>query len=202
MIRQPTVFAVDDDPLVLQLLEQVFAGASINVETFESATDFLQRYSPDNPGCILIDMMMPGMSGLELQETLIARNNHTPVIFLSGAAKVQFAVEALKAGAVDFLEKPIARDDLLQRVEQAMQLDMENRYKRLQQTNIELKIGLLTPRESEVMTWLVRGHSNKAIARTLGISSRTIEVHRRNIIDKMEARSIIELAEMVSELQK
>jgi len=197
-----TVYAVDDDPLVLLLLQKIFAATKLNVETYISGIEFLERYSPANPGCILIDMMMPGMSGLQLQETLTARNNYTPIIFLSGAAKVQLAVEALKAGAEDFLEKPIVRDDLLQRVEKAMQLDLENRYLRLQKANTELKFGLLTPRETEVVKWLVRGNSNKAIARILGISSRTIEVHRQRIIDKMEARSVVELAEMISAIQK
>lgn len=197
-----TVYAVDDDPLIRDLLEQVFRNADILVETYASADEFLLHYSPANPGCILIDMVMPGMSGLDLQKVLLTEGNYTPIIFLTGTAKVQFAVEALKAGAVDFLEKPVAPAELLDSVEKAMEVDLTNRYERLLRSHVQLKLSSLTPRESEVMKWLIKGHSNKMIARVLGISSRTVEIHRKNIIDKMEASSLIDLVNMTTDLGK
>jgi FixJ family two-component response regulator len=196
------VYAVDDDSLVLSFLEHVLTEASISVETYGCAEDFLKSYSPANPGCILIDLLMPGMNGLELQEALSIQGNFTPIIFLSGAGNVSFAVEALKSGALDFLQKPIAAAELIHTVEKAFSQDLQNRYEQLQHSHTELKIDRLTPREYEVMKWMLEGNSNKMIARILDISSRTVEVHRKNILAKMEANSLVDLAKMVSEVQK
>lgn len=201
MTLPSTVYAVDDDPFILSLLEKILKNANRAIETYASAEDFLRGYSPANPGCILVDMLMPGMSGLELQDVLLEQGNYTPIIFLSGAAKVRFAVEALKSGAVDYLEKPISAGQLVETVDRAIEQDMANRYERLQRSHIELKVSQLTARESEVMNWLVKGNSNKMIAQILGISSRTVEIHRRNIIAKMQAQSVLDLVNMMNELE-
>ena len=202
MTLPAVVYVVDDDSLVLSFLEQVLTEASLPVETYGCAEDFLKNYSTANPGCILIDLLMPDMKGLELQEALKIQGNFTPIIFLSGAGTVSFAVEALKSGAIDFLQKPIAAAELVNTVEKAFGQDLQNRYEQLQHSHTELKIDRLTPRESEVMKWMLEGNSNKMIARILDISSRTVEVHRTNILRKMEANSLVDLATMVSELQK
>lgn len=198
MRKTPTVYAVDDDPLIRELLAQIFKNEKIALESYASGDEFLRSYSPANPGCILIDMVMPGMSGLELQRALVAAGNHTPVIFLTGAAEVQFAVEALKAGALDYLEKPIESVALLNAVGKAMERDLTHRYDKLHRTHVELKLRSLTPREAEVMELLVKGNANKVIARILDISSRTVEIHRKNILDKMEASSLVDLVNMTT----
>lgn len=196
MVPEPAVYVVDDDVIVRILLEKVFQAADLRVETFASAEDFLVTYSPNNSGVLLLDIMMPGMSGLELQDVLVAQRNKTPVIFLTGSDEVQVAVRALKGGALDFIEKPVVPKVVLNCVTNAMELDMRNRYERLQSSQIEQRITLLTPREHEVMKWIVRGKSNKMIARILDISRRTVEVHRRNVIDKMQANSVADLVQM------
>lgn len=202
MTHPATVYAVDDDPLVLSFLTQVLTKENLPVQTYACAEDFLNSYSPAHPGCILVDILMPGLNGLELQEALQTQGNFTPIIFLSGADTVHFAVEALKSGAIDFLEKPITAKELLPTVEKAMKLDLQNRYEKLQQSHVQLKLAGLTARESEVMKWMLEGNSNKMIARILDISSRTVEIHRKNVIAKMGANSLVDLANMVSEVQK
>ena len=202
MTQAATVFAIDDDPLILSILAKVLSDANLPVKTYTCGEDFLKSYSTANPGCILIDMLMPGIDGLELQQTLKTRGNVTPVIFLSGADTVQFAVEALKSGAMDFLEKPIAASELVTVVEKALKLDMQNRFQKLQYSHNALKLARLTPRESEVMQLMLEGNPNKMIARILDISSRTVEVHRKNIFDKMEADSLVLLARTVAELRE
>lgn len=199
MRKTPTVYTVDDDPIIRELLEQIFKNAKISVESYASADEFLRSYSPTNPGCILIDMVMPGMSGLELQQALVAAGNYTPIIFLTGAAEVHFAVEALKAGATDYLEKPIESVALLGAVGKAMEMDLSNRYEKLHRAHVELKLSLLTARESEVMQLLIKGNANKVIARILDISSRTVEIHRKNILHKMEASSLVDLVNMTTQ---
>lgn len=169
----------------------------MRVETYASAEEFLASYSPQNSGCLLLDMIMPGMDGLELQTQLNTRGNHTPVIFLSGADQISTAVKALKAGAVDFIEKPVEPAEVLRSVNKAMKLDQQIRYRRLQDAEIEHRLTQLTRRETEVLKWIVRGKSNKLVARILDISTRTVEVHRRNVLSKMQAESVAELVQMV-----
>lgn len=202
MLHQPTVYAVDDDLLTRILLESIFQAANLNVETFSSAEEFLATYSPKNTGCLLLDILMPGMDGLELQERLKEKGNQTPVIFLSGSDEVRVAVQAFKAGAIDFIEKPIKPNVVVNCVSKALELDQQNRYRQLQRTQINQRITQLTPREAEVMKWIVRGKSNKLIARILDISPRTVEVHRKKVLEKMQAESIVELVTMISETEK
>ena len=194
---EPTVYAVDDDLFTRTLLEQIFDSAEMPVETFASAEEFLASYSPNNCGCLLLDMLMPGMDGLELQRQLTSRGNNTPVIFLSGADQISAAVSALKAGAVDFIEKPVEPAEILNSVNKAFELDKQLRFKRLQEAEIEHRLTQLTRRETEVLKWIVRGKSNKLVARILDISTRTVEVHRRNVLSKMQAESVAELVQMV-----
>ena len=202
MGSEPAVYAVDDDLLTRILLEEVFASANISVETYASAEDFLPSFSPDNSGCLLLDIMMPGMDGLELMSKLTDMGNRTPVVFLSGADEVATAVQALKAGAVDFIEKPVNPERVLRCVNHAMALDLQNRYQQLQRTQVEQRIAQLTAREAEVMKWVIRGKSNKMIARILKISSRTVEVHRKKMYDKMCADSVADLVKMALSVEE
>lgn len=197
MAPEPTVYIVDDELIIRSILEDIFDAANLPVATYASAEDFLLAYSPENPGCLLLDIIMPGMNGLELQKALSALGNNTPVIFLTGSGEVPIAVEALKAGAIDFIEKPVEAKTVLNSVKNAMELDLRRRYERLQRSQVEQRIALLTPRELEVMNWVVQGKSNKMIARILDISSRTVEVHRKKVIDKMQAGSMADLVQMV-----
>jgi len=197
MPPEPTVYIVDDELIIRSILEDIFDAANLPVATYASAEDFLLTYSPDNPGCLLLDIIMPGMNGLELQKVLTAQGNNTPVIFLTGSGEVPIAVEALKAGAIDFIEKPVEAKTVLNSVKKAMELDLRRRYERLQRSQVEQRVALLTPRELEVMNWVVQGKSNKMIARILDISSRTVEVHRKKVIDKMQAGSVADLVQMV-----
>ncbi len=202
MLAGSKVYVVDDDLTIRILLEGVFSAAELDVETYSSAEEFLDTYNRDNFGCLLLDIMMPGMDGLELQQKLVARGNKTPVIFLTGAAEVSVAIKAFKAGAVDFIEKPVQPRAVVNCVKMAMELDLKNRYKELHVLQIQQRISQLTPREYEVMNWIVDGKSNKEIARILGISGRTVEVHRRNVFAKMSANAVAELVQMVLEVQK
>ncbi len=202
MPTEPTVYVIDDEPDICKVLSDILEGAHIKVKTYTSPREFMLTYSPDNPGCLLLDIGMPDINGLELMEAIIARGNRTPVIFLTGNATVANAVEMLKAGAVDFIEKPPQIDLLLSCVRKALEVDLQRRYEQLQFSDIDQRLKRLTAREREVLTWITEGKSNKMIARILDISSRTVEVHRRNILAKMEANSLVDLAKMVSEVQK
>lgn len=191
------VYAVDDDEFTRTLLEQVFSSADIPVATYASAQEFLDVYSPANAGCLILDMIMPGMNGLQLQQALTERGNETPIIFLTAAEEISTAVSALKAGAVDFIEKPIVPEKLVDCVGKAIELDKQLRFKRMQLAEIDHRLASLTRREAEVMKWIVRGKSNKLVARILNISTRTVEVHRSNVLSKMQAESLAELVQMV-----
>ena len=201
MISESTIYAVDDDEVTLSVLETIFVNANLNVETYGSAEEFLEAYSPMNPGCLLLDIGLPGMNGFELQERLVSMGDHAPIIFLSGTVDVPMAARAFKSGAVDVIEKPIKVDQLRECVDKALKLDIENRYKLLQQAQIEKRLTQLTPREKEVMKWILRGKTNKLIAEILDISVRTVEVHRSNVLEKMRADSVAELVTTVLKLE-
>ncbi len=197
MTLEITVFVVDDDQAVRDSLALLVQSVGLEVETFASAGDFLDAYRPDRRGCLITDIRMPGMSGLELQEQLSADGHHIPVIVLTGFGDVPAAVRALKGGAVDFVEKPFNPQALLDLVQQAIVRDAEIREQGAHQAKLAERMSLLTPREQEVMALVVAGKANKVIAIDLSISERTVELHRARIMKKMQARSLAELMRMV-----
>jgi len=193
MAYDPTVYIVDDDRAVRDSLRWLIESIGVKVETYESATDFLRAHDPERPGCIVLDVRMPGMSGLELHERLRRSENCVPVIFITGHGDVPMAVRAMKAGAVDFVSKPFNDQALLDRVQQAIERDKQNRSKRAEHQEIFSRWSRLTPREREVMEMVITGHSNKSIAARLGVSSKTVEAHRAKFMEKMEAHSLPDL---------
>ena len=197
-----TVFIVDDDQAVARSLRWLIETVRLQVETFASAQDFLDGYDPSKPGCLVLDVRMPGMSGLELQERLAARGGyHPPIIFITGHGDVQMAVRAVQAGAVDFVEKPFNDQDLLDRIQRAIAHDAGQRGKEEQRSQLRALFASLTPREREVLDLVVEGLSNKAIANSLGLSAKTVEVHRAKVMEKMHARSISDLVKLAMQNQ-
>ncbi|MFC6671057.1 response regulator transcription factor [Marinobacterium aestuariivivens] len=188
-----TVYLVDDDPFVRHALSLLLKRAGWRVAAFASAEDFLDRYDPVNGGCLILDVHMPGLNGLELHQQLNELDCHLPVIFLSGHGDIPMSVRAIKAGAFDFLTKPVPGQELLAIVEDAVQLDRESRREAARKAAILERYRRLTPREQEVMGRMVTGRSSKEIARLLGVSYRTVEIHRSRVLEKMEARSLPDL---------
>ena len=197
MNEQVTVFVVDDDRAVRESLALLVQSVGLEVETFSGAGEFLDAYQPDRRGCLITDIRMPGMSGLELQERLTEEGYHIPVIVLTGFGDVPAAVRALKGGAVDFVEKPFNPQALLDLVQQALVREAELREQADREANLAEHMALLTPREREVMALVVAGKANKVIAIDLSISERTVELHRGRIMKKMQARSLAELMRVV-----
>ncbi|MEM0955352.1 MAG: response regulator [Pseudomonadota bacterium] len=197
MAHQATVYAVDDDPTTLTLLEALLRGEDYRVETYDSAETFLMAFRPEAPGCLLLDVCMPGMSGLELQEILAEGGNEIPIIFVSGIDSVRTAVDVVKAGAVDFIEKPVQAESVRQSVKRAVGIDIERRYRQLVKSQIQSRLEALTPRELEIMRWVAQGQSSKQIAHILDISTRTVEVHRGRIMTKMNAANVVQLLDML-----
>lgn len=191
--NRPTVFIVDDDPAMRESLGFLVSSVGLEVETYSSASDFLNTYDPTRAGCLVLDIRMPGMSGLELQERLNERSIDLPVVIITGFGDVTMAVRALKQGASDFLEKPFTDQDLLDRVHAAVRRDRELRASRTRRLDIDARIARLTSRERQVMRRVFEGRSNKEIAMELSLSPKTIEVHRARMMDKMKARSLAEL---------
>ncbi len=193
---EPTVFIVDDDPSVLKGLCLLMKSVKLNVETYSSAQEFLDSYKPDQPGCLLIDMRMPGISGLELQEILHSRNILIPTIIITGYGEVTDAVQAMKKGAIDFIEKPFNGQYLLDQVHKSIAKDAQIRKKQAQQQVVLASLALLTPREREVMDLVIAGKANKNIARELGLSIKTVEFHRAHMMKKMKVDSVAELVDL------
>jgi FixJ family two-component response regulator len=191
-----TVFVVDEDAAVRDGIKEMLEAHDFRVAEFSTAEEFLDRYDPDQPGCLLLDLQLPGISGTDLQEQLVARGIRIPIIFLTGHGDVANSVRALKAGAVDFLEKPPAKAVLLERLQAALAMDAELRQKESVRSQTAERFATLTAREREVMALVISGQSNKQIARQMNISHRTVEIHRSRILQKMEAGTILELLEM------
>ncbi len=200
-LSEPTVFVVDDDQAVRRFLSGLIASVDIPVEAYASARDFLDSYEPGRAGCLLLDIRMPGMSGLELQQELDRRAIDLPVIILTGHGNVQVAVNAMKAGAVDFIEKPFNNELLLDRIQTALSDSVKARETRLEQEAIEARMSRLTPRERQVLERVIAGDTNKGVARRLGISDKTVELHRSRVMEKMKAGSLAALVKMVSAVQ-
>lgn len=202
MTPEPTVFVIDDDEAVRHFLRGLIASVDLRVEAYASAQEFLAAYRSSAPGCLVLDIRMPGMSGLELQQELSVRGIDLPVIVLTGHGNVQVAVHAMKAGAVDFIEKPFNNELLLDRVQTAVAESVEAYDSRAKRDDILRRQELLTPRERQVLDLVVAGESNKGIARHLHISEKTVEIHRANVMGKMQAKSLADLVKMVSTLER
>ena len=191
-----TVFVIDDDAGVRQGLRFMLRAAGYSVEAFPSARSFLEDYHPRRSGCLLLDIQLPQMSGLELQQTLNLRGWRIPVIFITGHGTVPLAITAMKAGAFDFIEKPLREDALVESIERALRWNDRAYEERLERATLQTRAVSLTPREREVFELVAAGEPNKAIAHHLGISFRTVELHRAHIIEKLQARSLSDLIRM------
>jgi FixJ family two-component response regulator len=199
--QPPTVFIVDDDEGVRNSLRFLLKSVGHTTRTLSSATEFLDTYKPSQPGCLVLDVRMPGMSGLELQQQLNLRGATVPVIFITGHGDVPMAVEAMQHGAFDFLQKPFRDQDLIDRIQRALERDAKNRATLAQHENIRQRLGSLTPREREVLTLMTRGKPNKVMAADLGVSQRTVEIHRARVMEKSGAASLAQLVRMVMDLE-
>lgn len=197
---RPTIFIVDDDAAVRDALKLLLRSVGQAVETFASAQEFLEAYSEDRPGCLVLDIRMPGMSGLELQQKLNEKHSILPIIFITGHGDVPMAVEAMQAGAVDFIQKPFRDQDLIDRINQALDKDSMNRAALGERNDIRRRLETLTPREREVLDLVVHGKANKVIAGDLKLSQRTVEIHRARVMEKMQASSLAHLVRMVLEV--
>jgi two-component system, LuxR family, response regulator FixJ len=196
MITDATVFIVDDNNSVRDSLRWLVQSVGLNVETYASAQEFLDSYDYGRAGCLLLDVRMPGMSGLELQEKLAEENIDIPIIIITGHGDVPMAIRAMKSGAMDFIEKPFNDQMLLERIQQAIEVDAKTRTAKSEFDKIQECMDLLTPREREVMDLLALGKCNKTIAAELGLSARTVEIHRGRVLEKMNAGTVCELARM------
>ena len=194
--EDPIIFIVDDDEAVRLSTKMLIRSMGLRVETFDSATEFLEDFDPQQPGCVILDIRMPGMSGLELQEHLNEMKASIPIIFVTGHGDVPMAVTAMKAGAVDFIQKPFRDQELIDRVHSALDEDREKRQEAAAQGKINERIKALTSREFEVMGLVVEGKPNKEIAFDLGLSPRTVEIHRARVMQKMAAGSLADLVRM------
>ena len=196
-ITAPMVYLVDDEFAIRDSLTLLIESSGQAVRSFESAEAFLNNYNPEQPGCLLLDVRMPLMSGHELQTELLNREISIPIIFISGHADIPDSAKAFRAGAVDFLEKPFNNEVLLERIHEAIHKDLAFRAELVKKRRIQERIDHLTSREKEVLGLIVKSHSNKESARILNISNRTVDVHRASIMEKMQAENIAELITMV-----
>ena len=195
------VFVVDDDAAVRRALERLIKSVGLDVETFASAQEFLQRDPPDRPACVVTDIRMPGLSGLDLQKELADADLSMPIVFMTGHGTVPMSVRAMKAGAVDFLQKPVDEQVLLDAIHQALERSSREQQASAQHAEIQERIELLTAREREVFELVVRGMLNKQIAAELGASEKTIKVHRGRVMQKMRADSLADLVRMAERVK-
>jgi two-component system, LuxR family, response regulator FixJ len=192
-----TVYVIDDDEAVRAALDWLISSVSLPVKTFGSANAFFDVYRPDQEGCVVVDVRMPGMSGLELQRKLAEISDHLPVIIITGHGDIHMAVDAMKAGAFDFIEKPFDEQLLLDLVQKAVEKSAEAAQDHALRDEIRRRLEILTPRESEVLDLVMAGEPNKRIALRLGICEKTVEVHRANVMEKTQAKSLANLIKMV-----
>ncbi len=194
---EPKVFIVDDDSAIRVAMQALMESVDLPHEILASADSFLEKYGDDpGPGCLVLDIRMPGLGGLELQDELLRRDNSMPIIFITGHGDVPMAVEAMRKGAVDFIQKPFRDQELLDRVHKALRTDEERRSEARRVGEVRKLVERLTQREREVFDLVVTGKPNKVIAYELGVSQRTVEIHRARVMEKMKARSLADLVRM------
>lgn len=196
MSKQSLVYVVDDDRAVRDSTMMMLKTAGYSVKAYATADEFLAEWIPDEVACLILDVRMPGRSGLELQDLLNEDAASVPIIFISGHGDVPLSVRAIRSGALDFLEKPFSREKLLQRVGEALDLASRDKAREAGRKEILERLNSLTPREREVLEHVVRGRQNKEIAKLLSISYRTVELHRTRMMEKMAARTLPELVSM------
>ena len=193
--QRPTVYVVDDDESIRTLWRWLMESNGIAVKTFATAADFIESYRNGGAGCLVLDLKLPGMSGLELQQYLNRKDVEIPIVFVTGYGDVPAAVSALKGGAVDFIQKPFSHREVLSIIEKAFQRDAENREKRARRSRIAGRLAMLTEREREVLQRVIEGKPNKIIAAELDISMKTVEFHRAKVMEKMGVTSVAELVQ-------
>jgi len=196
----PIVFIVDDDGSVRKALSRLINSVGLNVETFASAHDFLKRELYNGPACLVLDIRMPGLSGLGLQEELAAVGLTIPIIFITGHGSIPMSVQAMKAGAVDFIEKPFEDQTLLEAINQSLRKDKKAKLEQAELREIQQRLDSLTPREREVFAYVVSGRLNKQIAFELGTTERTIKAHRARVMEKMQANSLADLIRLAEKV--
>jgi two-component system, LuxR family, response regulator FixJ len=194
--QAPTVYVVDDDDSMRRALGALLTTVGYKTALFGRPSDFLARFKPDDQGCLVLDIRMPEMSGLELQQQLNRAGAMLPVIFMTGHGDVPMAVQAMKEGAFQFIQKPFRDQDLLDHINHALQHDSENRKNLARRADVQRRLETLTPRERQVMDLVVEGEANKVMAIDLGLSERTVEIHRAKVMEKMGARSVAHLVKM------
>jgi len=199
-IPSQVVFVIDDDASMRDAVSRLLNAVGLTVQTFASAREFLAGRLPDVPGCAVLDVRLPGLSGLDLQREMVERGIHIPVIFITGHGDIPMSVQAMKAGAVEFLTKPFRDQDLLDAVRSGIQLDRQGRKERAELAELRDGLRQLTPREREVMSLVVAGLLNKQIALRLGTSEKTIKIHRSHVMQKMRADSLADLVRMCQKL--
>ena len=197
----PVVFVVDDDPIVCTSMKRLIRTLGLEVQTFNSAQEFLRAKRPNAPGCLVLDVRLPDLSGLDLQQELAKARIDLPIIFVTGHADIPMSVRAMKAGAVEFLTKPVREQDLLEAIQHGIAQDRKTRERRAAISELQQRLDSLTPREHEVFPLVVSGLPNKQIADQLGASEKTIKVHRGQLMRKMEAESLADLVRMSEQLK-
>ena len=195
----PTVFVVDDDVSFLTSLARLLRASGFQVKTFSSAADFLAQLSPDARGCVVTDLQMPGMNGIELQKALADSDNPLPILFLTGQGDIPTSVKAMRHGAENFLTKRDPKEELLAAVQLALARDVQDQAEHVRQRELHSRFGRLTPREREVLTHVLRGELNKQIAADLGIDERSVKRHRTSLMAKLEIQSVAELGQLAAQ---
>jgi len=190
------VFLIDDEPSVLKALARVFGATGFRTASFSSPQSFLEQYEPAARGCIVLDVSMPGFTGLELQQALIEKNCSLPIVFLTARGDIPTSVRAMKHGAVDFLTKPVDDNDLIAAVDRALAREATDHVRRAQITELQMRFSTLTSREQEVLGHVIAGRLNKQIAAVLGTTEKTVKVHRARVMEKMQAQSLAELVRL------
>ena len=198
--EKPTIYIIDDDPSARRGLTRIIEAAGMRVRAYESALDFLKEVHDDKLGCILLDVKMPDLDGLGLQHKLMRDNRNWPIIFISGESEIPDVATAMKRGAIDFLTKPVDRDQLLKVIDESLRKDQENRNIRFEQEEAQKKLDTLTRRENEILKYVVTGMLNKQIAFELGITEDTVKVHRGRVMKKMGADSLAELVRLADSI--